>query len=426
MSVGGPSSSSLLGVGVGAGAGAVCASSRAAKIKLLIEGAAVGALGGVEGGVLATSKRDQNPPTGDPTAAPTIGIGVSGRFTARIDMRLKRPTPSCPPCPNVPERCVIVGCKPRVSKNAQLVRPPSPTRTMDDYDHEADRQLLRHYLDHPPYLGRSEYLHMQQVKLLCGENGERVFDKATKCWGTTGLFQLQQLLGSGVWHPVGIDPALYGRLAAGARAKHEAAAAAWAAQEAQRMQAAKEKEAREAREAKARQEKQQREAERLAAKRRRDEAAAREAANVKVDPEVAKLAVRLSISTHEAAQILARPDVVPSKRELDECHALGFSQQAIAHSKVMDELGPRMTLSPHGRVLRWCEILAYRTRCDDKHRGIYFDRDALKPVVDADLAAFVAELNALGGGATRTPIKQGEQERAECDFARFYGPIYAH
>jgi len=295
---------------------------------------------------------------------------------------------------------------------------------MDDYDAEADRQQLRHYLDNPPYLGRSEYSHMQQVKLLCGEGGERVFCRTTKCWGTTGLFQLQQLLGSGVWSPVGIDPALYGRLAAGARAKHEAAAAAWAAQEAQRVKEAKEKEAREAKEAKARQEKQQREAERLAAKKRRDEATAREAANVKVDPEVGKLAVQLGISTHEAAQILARPDVVPSKRELDECHALGFSQEAIAHSKLMDLLGPRMTLSPHGRVLRWCEFRAYEVRCDEKCRGIYFDGDALKPHVDADLAAFVAELNALGG-KTRTPIKQGEQERVECDFARFYGTIYA-
>ena len=151
---------------------------------------------------------------------------------------------------------------------------------------------------------------------------------------------------------------------------------------------------------------------------------AREAAKIKVDPEVGKLAVQLGISTHEAAQILARPDVVPSKRELDECHVLGFSQEGIAHSKLMDELGPRMTLSPHGRVLRWCEVRAYEVRCDEKHRGIYFDRDALKPFVDANLAAFVAELNALGGKA-RTPIKQGEQERVQCDFARFYGTIYA-
>ena len=308
-----------------------------------------------------------------------------------------------------------------------LVRPQTPSAVfkMDDYDHEADRRQLQHYLDHPPYLGRSEFSHMQQVKLLCGEGGERTFCRATKCWGTTGLFQLQQLLGSGVWHPVGIDPALYGRLAAGARAKHAAAAAAWAAQEALRVKEAKEKAAKEAKEAKDQQEKRRKETERLAAKQRRDEAATREAANVKVDPEVGKLAVKLGISTHEAAQILARPDVVPLKWQLDECHVLGFTQEAIAHSKTMDELGPRMTLSPHGRVLRWCEVLAHEVRCDDKHRGIYFDREALKPLVDARLAAFVAELNALGGGKARTPIKQGESEHAECSFARFYGAVYA-
>lgn len=294
---------------------------------------------------------------------------------------------------------------------------------MNPDDEDLNRRDIEQYLGAPPFLGRSGYAHLQQVKLLCGENGERTFCRETKCWGTTSLLQLQQLLGSGVWQPLGLDPALNGRLMAAARAKRDADEAAWIAQQAKRAQEAKEKEVREAKEAKARQEKQQREAERLAAKRRRDEATAREAANVKVDPEVGKLAVKLGISTHEAAQILARPDVVPSKRELDECHALGFSQEAIAHSKLMDLLGPRMTLSPHGRVLRWCEVLAYRVRCDDKHLGIYFDRDALKPLVDADLAAFVVELNGLGGGA-RTPIKQGDHAEDECDFQRFYGTVY--
>jgi hypothetical protein len=294
---------------------------------------------------------------------------------------------------------------------------------MDPDDEDLNRRDIDQYLGAPPFLGRSGYAHLQQVKLLCGENGERTFCRETKCWGTTSLLQLQQLLGSGVWQPLGLDPALNGRLMVAARAKRDADEAAWVAQQAKRAKEAKEKEAKEAKEAKARQERQRKETERLAAKQRRDEATAREVAKIKVDPEVGKLAVQLGISTHEAAQILARPDVVPSKRELDECHALGFTQEAVAHSKLMDELGPRMTLSPHGRVLRWCEVLAYRVRCDDKHIGIYFDRDALKPLVDADLAAFAAELNGLGGGA-RTPIKQGGHADDECDFQRFYGTVY--
>lgn len=295
--------------------------------------------------------------------------------------------------------------------------------TMDPDDEDLNRRDIEQYLGAPPFLGRSGYGHLQQVKLLCGENGERTFCRDTKCWGTTSLLQLQQLLGSGVWQPLGIDPALNWRLKDAARAKRDADEAAWVAREAARVREAKESEARDAKEAKARQEKQRKDAERLAAKQRRDEATAREAAKIKVDPEVGKLAVKLGISTHEAAQILARPDVVPSKRELDECHALGFTQEAIAHSKLMDEFGPRMTLSPHGRVLRWCEVIAYRVRCDDKHLGIYFDRDALKPLMDADLTAFVAELNGLGGGA-RTPIKQGDHGEDECDFQRFYGSVY--
>lgn len=291
---------------------------------------------------------------------------------------------------------------------------------MELNDEDLNRRDIEYYLGAPPYLGRSDFSHLQQVKLLCGEGGERTFCRETKCWGTTSLLQLQQLLRSGVWQPLGLDTALNGRLMAAARAKRDADEAAWVAQEAKRVKEAKEREAtevkkrqRETKEAQARHEKQ-----------RRDDAAAREASKVRVDPEVGKLAVKLGISTHEAAQILARPDVVPLKRQLDECHALGFSQEAIAHSKVMDLLGPRMTLSPHGRVLRWCEVLAYEARCDEKHRDIYFDRDKLKPIVDARLAEFVAELNGLGGKA-RTPIKQGDhQTDAECDLARLYGTVF--
>jgi hypothetical protein len=294
---------------------------------------------------------------------------------------------------------------------------------MEIADEDLNRRDIEQYLGAPPFFGRSGFAHQQQVKLLCGEGGERTFSRETKCWGTSSLLQLQQLLGSGVWQPLGLDPALNGRLAIAARAKRDADEAAWIAQQAKQAREAKDKEANEAKETKARHERQRKETERLAAKQRRDKAAESEAAKIKVDPEVGKLAVKLGISTHEAAQILARPDVVPLKWQLDECHTLGFTQEAIAHSKLMDELGPRMTLSPHGRVLRWCEILAYHVRCEPAHRDIFFNRDALKPFVDSHLACFVRELNDLGG-KTRTPIKKGDQETAGCNFQRFYGSVF--
>jgi hypothetical protein len=293
---------------------------------------------------------------------------------------------------------------------------------MDEHE-EYERRQLQDYLEHPPYLGRSAFAHLQQVKLLCGEGGQRTFCRATKSWGTTCLFNLQQLLGAGVWQPLGLDQALNGQLMVAARAKRDADESAWVAQEAKRVKEVRKVKEQEAVEVK----KWQKEAKAAQArqlKQCRDETAAREASKVKVDPEVGKLAVKLGISTHEAAQILSRPDLVPLKWQLDECHALGFTQEAIAHSKLMDMLGPRMTLSPHGRVLRWCEVLANAVRCDEKCRDIYFDRDALKTVVDARLAKFVAELNALGGKA-HTPIKQGDQEAAEHDFERFYGTVHA-
>ena len=68
--------------------------------------------------------------------------------------------------------------------------------TMDPDDEDLNRRDIDQYLGAPPFLGRSGYAHLQQVKLLCGENGERTFCRETKCWGTTSLLQLQQARGA--------------------------------------------------------------------------------------------------------------------------------------------------------------------------------------------------------------------------------------
>lgn len=43
--------------------------------------------------------------------------------------------------------------------------------------------------------------------------------------------------------------------------------------------------------------------------------------------------------------------------EVAECARLGFTEQAIAHSNTLLELGPRGTLSDEGRLLRWCSYM---------------------------------------------------------------------
>ena len=37
-----------------------------------------------------------------------------------------------------------------------------------------------------------------------------------------------------------------------------------------------------------------------------------------------------------------------------ECARLGFTEEAIAFSRTLNDLGPRGSLSDEGRVLRWC------------------------------------------------------------------------
>ena len=195
-------------------------------------------------------------------------------------------------------------------------------------DEDLNRRDIEQYLAPRP-LGPPGYAHPQQVKLPCGENGERTFCRETKCWGTTSLLQPQQLLGR-AWGSRSARPGAQ-RLAHGRRPRQARRRGGRViAQQAKRAQGQGEGPGGSGGQGAAGEAAQGRRAAR--GKQRRDEATAREAAKIKVDPEVGKLAVQLGISTHEAAQILARPDVVPSKRELDECHALGFTQEAIAHS----------------------------------------------------------------------------------------------
>ena len=64
-------------------------------------------------------------------------------------------------------------------------------------------QIIRNYLDRPPYYGRSGYQHVAAVKALCGPTC--TWDPVRKLWGTKCTEALQDLAGSGKWHPIGIE-----------------------------------------------------------------------------------------------------------------------------------------------------------------------------------------------------------------------------
>ena len=44
----------------------------------------------------------------------------------------------------------------------------------------------------------------------------------------------------------------------------------------------------------------------------------------------------------------------PTQAEIDECARLGFTADAIFYSRRLVHLGPRMSLSDEGRLLRYC------------------------------------------------------------------------
>jgi flagellar biosynthesis GTPase FlhF len=204
----------------------------------------------------------------------------------------------------------------------------------------ADAEIER-YLAQPPYWGWSHVRDNATVKRLCGPTAK--FDPERKMWSTRCLDGLRQLVASKKWKPVGVREEAYGPFLRAAVAAREKAEAEWKAEEERRAkeQAAKvaaeaiktqrEREAAE-REAKKRKAKEKEEAEKEAKRQKRLEQEAKAAANQKPK----------------------RDGIAPSDAEVAECARLGFTEEAIAYSRKLPELGPSGSLSDEGRVLRYC------------------------------------------------------------------------
>ena len=205
---------------------------------------------------------------------------------------------------------------------------------------------IEHYVANPPYWGRSHPRDAPRVKELCGPT--RKFDYERKLWATRCTDALRALVASKKWQPVGIDKGAYAPLMRTAAEHRARAEAEWKAREEARK--AREEEERQrlaAAEAIREAKRKAREAQEAAAKAKRQKRQKREA-------EAQAAAAAAKPREDKKREDKKRDGVEPSEAEAAECARLGFTEQAVAFSETLNELGPRGSLSDEGRLLRYC------------------------------------------------------------------------
>ena len=199
-------------------------------------------------------------------------------------------------------------------------------------------EAVQGYLDHPPYYGKSLHQDNVLIRQLCGPTGK--FDYDRKLWGTSCEDALRNLISSQKWKPVGIERAWYAPLMRAAQAHRAKAEAEWLAKQEAEAKAAKEAETR------------KRAATWLA------DAGARPKAKAKVAaPAPAPTIARASWRDYPEEKKKTREGLEPTATEVAECARMGFTEEAIAYSQTLNELGPRGSLSDEGRVLRYCALV---------------------------------------------------------------------
>ena len=224
--------------------------------------------------------------------------------------------------------------------------------------HMSSAAAIEQYLAHPPYHGRSHPRDLAKVKALCGPT--RKFDYERKLWATRCTDALRALVASKKWQPVGIDKEAYAPLMRAAVEHRAKAEAEWkAAEEARKAQEEEERKRLAVEEAIKISKRKAREAEaaiaELKAKRQKRAAEAKAAAVLpfaskpKPEPTAAAKA--------PAEQKKNRFGAEPSEAEVAECARMGFTPEAVAYSRRLLELGPRLSLSDEGRLLRYCSLV---------------------------------------------------------------------
>ena len=240
-------------------------------------------------------------------------------------------------------------------------------------------QIIRNYLDRPPYYGRSGYQHVAAVKALCGPTC--TWDPVQKLWGTKCTEALQDLVASNKWHPVGIEYEWKGQFLNAAQQHREDLKAQWAAQQ----EAAKaEAEAAEAA---------------AAALKRRTPAAWILGSSTPKKPKVAAAPPPVPSRDRPPKKVettRSSHGVEPTEAEVNDCARLGFTDEAIAFSDTLNELGPRGTLSNEGRILRWCTVLTSDARHEvwEQQKEDYFNEAVWLKAAEEKHLRWASDLNA--------------------------------
>jgi hypothetical protein len=244
--------------------------------------------------------------------------------------------------------------------------------------------IIQSYLRNPPYFGRSVYKHVRDVKQLCGPSC--TWDPVQKLWGTKCTEAVQDLIVSNKWRPVGIEHEWKGQFLNAARQYREDLQSRWVAQ-----QEAAKAEAEAAETA-------------AAALKRRTPAAwvlgSSTPKKPKAAPAPAPAPAPATAPSHGRPPKKADPKrlngVEPTEVEVNDCARLGFTDEAIAFSNILNELGPRGTLSNEGRVLRWCTALTSDARYEvwERKKEDYFDAAVCLKAANEKHLEWAANLNA--------------------------------
>jgi len=244
-----------------------------------------------------------------------------------------------------------------IVRNRSLASPPPQPIVAED----RSVAKVQAYLASPPYFGRSEIADKERIKELCGD-GQRVWDKERKMWGTRLAGYLENLVNSGKWTPFGIEEEWLPRFVAAARER--------TAQELAHAEAVVNVKW-----------------ENSNAEIREAQAAAEEGGTAHLNVEQRAAASK----AREADELM----IDATAEEVNACAQLGFGETAVVASRYWPELGPRSGMSDEGRLLRWVELARSDRRCDfERVPAVLWNPVELQRHLAAVVAQLVAECNA--------------------------------
>ena len=231
-------------------------------------------------------------------------------------------------------------------------------------------EIIDWYIRHPPYYGKCQFADKDTVRYICGTSC--CYDSVNRVWGTKSLLDLEALISSGKWKPLGVECALHAELVKSALALQEEYRSDWVKQHPTKVQKGRDPWA---------------------------TISNGHSPHSKKNPVPVPIRVRVPVPVPVPVPAFNQkkrkvtggiPDPTPG--EMAECNRLGFTKRATELSNTLDQLGPRGTLSNEGRILRWCLVLAYEARQELKGAD-FFDVNLIATLEERAKLAFANELS---------------------------------